>query len=106
MGVARGYLNSHELTAERFVENRLVSGRRLYRTGDLARWQSDGNLEFLGRVDNQIKLRGFRIEPGEIESELLQIDYIKEAVVIDKEKGTEGKYLCAYVGYVKSSIQE
>jgi tyrocidine synthetase-3 len=97
MGVARGYLNSHELTAERFVENGLVSGGRLYRTGDLARWQSDGNLEFLGRVDNQIKLRGFRIEPGEIESELLQIDYIKEAVVIDNEKGIEGKYLCAYV---------
>ncbi|MFC2145980.1 amino acid adenylation domain-containing protein, partial [Acidobacteriota bacterium] len=69
----------------------------VYRTGDLARWLPDGNIEFLGRIDNQVKIRGFRIETGEIERCLLDIDYIKEAVVVAGDDNTGEKYLCAYV---------
>ena len=69
----------------------------IYQTGDLARWLTDGNIEFLGRIDTQVKIRGFRIETGEIERCLLDIDYIKEAVVVAKNDNIGGKYLCAYV---------
>lgn len=96
-GVGRGYLNNHELTEERFLENPLIKGDRMYRTGDLARWLPDGNIEFLGRIDHQVKIRGFRIEPGEIESELLKHDGINEAVVVAKEDENVGRYLCAYI---------
>ncbi|MCL2163373.1 MAG: amino acid adenylation domain-containing protein [Oscillospiraceae bacterium] len=96
-GVARGYLNRPELTAEKFVDNPYIPGARMYRTGDLARWRPDGNIEFLGRIDQQIKIRGFRVELGEIESRLLEIESIKETVVIAGEDGSGDKYLCAYV---------
>jgi len=81
-GLARGYLNRPELTAEKFIEVELFGKvERIYKTGDLARWLPDGNLEYLGRIDQQVKLRGFRIELGEIESVLMQHPNIKDAVV-------------------------
>ncbi|EGO65801.1 non-ribosomal peptide synthetase [Acetonema longum] len=95
-GLAAGYLNRPELTAEKFVDNPFLPGERMYRTGDLARWLSDGNIEFLGRIDHQVKIRGFRIELGEIEAELLQHPAVKETVVTAQEDGSGHKYLCAY----------
>lgn len=96
-GVARGYLNKPELTAEKFVTDPFAPEERMYRTGDLVRWLSDGNIEFLGRIDFQVKIRGYRIELGEIESQLLKSERIKSAVVLDKQDGQGNKYLCAYI---------
>lgn len=96
-GLARGYLNKPELTAEKFVANPYRSGEKMYKTGDLAKWLPDGNIEFLGRIDHQVKIRGFRIEVGEIEAELLKYPLVKEAIVIDREDQQGEKYLVAYV---------
>jgi amino acid adenylation domain-containing protein/non-ribosomal peptide synthase protein (TIGR01720 family) len=96
-GLARGYLNKPELTAEKFVENPFTPGTRMYRTGDVAKWRTDGNIEFLGRLDHQVKIRGFRIELGEIETELLKYPFVKETVVVAKEGQGGDKYLCAYI---------
>ncbi|QNV59005.1 Linear gramicidin synthase subunit D [Paenibacillus polymyxa E681] len=96
VGLARGYLNHPELTAEKFVEHPFAPGERLYRTGDLARWLPDGNVEYLGRIDHQVKIRGFRIEIGEIEEQLLKIDSVQETIVIARE-GKSGQELCAYL---------
>ncbi|NFA07396.1 amino acid adenylation domain-containing protein [Clostridium botulinum] len=96
-GLARGYLNNPELTAEKFVDNPFEPGERMYKTGDLARWLPDGNIEFLGRIDNQVKIRGFRIELEEIENRLLEYEGVKEAVVVAKEDKERSKYLCAYI---------
>ncbi|UII23765.1 non-ribosomal peptide synthase/polyketide synthase [Fulvivirga ligni] len=99
-GLARGYLNNPSLTQDKFVDNPYGSvGDRMYRTGDLARWRSDGVLEFMGRVDDQVKVRGYRIEPGEIEHQLLLHPSIDSAVVV--AQGESEKYLVAY--YVCSS---
>ncbi|NET73129.1 MAG: amino acid adenylation domain-containing protein [Sphaerospermopsis sp. SIO1G2] len=96
-GLARGYLNRPELTAEKFIEVELFGKtERIYKTGDLAQWNHDGNLEYLGRIDNQVKLRGFRIELGEIEAVLLKYPLVKEAVVILHENASN-KSLIAYV---------
>ncbi|KRV48108.1 hypothetical protein AQ490_26585 [Wenjunlia vitaminophila] len=94
-GLARGYVNRPALTAQRFIADPHgdTPGSRLYRTGDRARWRPDGTLEYLGRTDNQIKLRGFRIEPGEIEATLTHHPTVKEAAVIDDEHAR----LIAYV---------
>jgi amino acid adenylation domain-containing protein len=102
-GVARGYVNRPELTAERFVRNWLAPGQatpgqsgRLYRTGDLGRWRGDGEIEYLGRVDTQIKLRGQRIELGEIQSVLTSHDAVRESVVTVRGEAEQQK-LAAYV---------
>ncbi|WP_274542371.1 amino acid adenylation domain-containing protein [Bacillus velezensis] len=95
--LARGYLNKEKMTREKFIDHPFESGTKMYRTGDLARWLPDGNIEFLGRIDNQVKIRGFRIETDEIESQLLKISGIKEAVVIDKCDLHGDKYLSAFV---------
>ncbi|HEY4309676.1 MAG TPA: amino acid adenylation domain-containing protein [Pirellulales bacterium] len=100
VGVARGYLNRPELTAEKFLPDRFSgrSGGRLYRTGDLARYRADGKLEFLGRIDDQVKVRGFRIELPEIEAALTAHPAIREAVVVVREQESGEKRLVAYVG--------
>ncbi|MBS9426318.1 non-ribosomal peptide synthetase, partial [Photorhabdus caribbeanensis] len=97
-GVACGYLNRPELTAERFLPDPFSDkpDARLYRTGDLARYLPDGNLEFLGRNDQQVKIRGFRIEPGEIEARLMEHPMVSEAVVLVLGDGQD-KRLVAYV---------
>ncbi|UCH98359.1 MAG: AMP-binding protein, partial [Candidatus Aminicenantes bacterium] len=79
-----------------FLQKEPPGRRRLYKTGDLARWLPDGNIEFLGRMDSQVKIRGFRVELGEIATRLQEIPGIKEACVIDREKSSAEKYLCAY----------
>ena len=103
-GLARGYLNQPELTAEKFIENpfateedkKLDRNLRLYKTGDMVRWLPDGNLEFIGRIDDQAKIRGFRIELGEIESVLSKHPSVTQCVLLARGEGQDKK-LVAYV---------
>ncbi|ANF97034.1 non-ribosomal peptide synthetase [Paenibacillus bovis] len=96
-GVSMGYLRRPELTAERFVDNPWIPGTLMYRSGDLARWLPDGNIDYQGRIDEQVKIRGNRIELGEIEAALLEYPSIQETVVIALQKDHSYSSLCAYI---------
>ncbi|WP_343781271.1 amino acid adenylation domain-containing protein, partial [Virgibacillus salarius] len=95
-GLALGYLNRPELTSEKFVENPFIQGGKIYKTGDRAKLLSDGTIEFLGRIDNQVKIRGVRVELGEIEERIQEHPEVKEAVVIAKVNHHD-HYLVAYI---------
>jgi amino acid adenylation domain-containing protein len=99
-GLARGYFNSPELTAERFIPHPFSTepGKRLYQSGDRVRYLPDGNIEFIGRADRQVKVRGFRVEPGEIETVLCQYPSVRESVVVVVREATPGdQRLIAYL---------
>jgi len=96
-GVARGYLNQHELTKNKFIENPFIKGSIMYKTGDAAKYRKDRIIEYVGRVDNQVKIRGHRIELEEVEKQLLSIKDVVEAVVIDREDSAGDKKLYAYI---------
>ncbi|TBO44299.1 non-ribosomal peptide synthetase [Pedobacter kyonggii] len=106
IGVARGYLNKIELTREKFIDNPFEEGTRLYKTGDLARWLPDGNIEYLGRIDEQVKIRGNRIELGQIENSLLDLAYVKEAAALVKEKNGEKYLVCYFTSELICDIDE
>ncbi|SMO94888.1 AMP-binding enzyme C-terminal domain-containing protein, partial [Flavobacterium resistens] len=95
-GVARGYLNKPELTAEKFISNPFIKGTRMYDTGDLAKWLPDGNIEFLGRNDHQVKIRGYRIELGEIETAISGYSEEIQQVVVEAKEINQDKTLVAY----------
>ncbi|MCG8323428.1 MAG: amino acid adenylation domain-containing protein, partial [Cytophagales bacterium] len=95
-GLARGYLNDPERTAENFISHPFDKSRRLYRTGDIGKWFEDGNIEYVGRKDNQIKIRGYRVELGEIEKILLDQPSVKEAVVISRTDASGNLFILGY----------
>ncbi len=99
IGLARGYMNRPDLTAEKFITHSAAPGGRLYRSGDLGKWRADGELVFLGRIDDQIKVRGFRIEPGEIASWLRSHPEVTDAAVMKGVRTGETDVLLAFVRF-------
>jgi amino acid adenylation domain-containing protein len=97
VGLARGYRGRPDLTAASFVDDERVPGGRRYRTGDLARWRSDGNLEFLGRIDDEVKVRGNRVSLGEVQSTMESCPGVRSAVVIAEPSDTHGTHLIGYL---------
>ena len=104
-GVGNGYLNRPDLTAERFMPNPFIQGKTMYRTGDLARWRANGEIEYLGRIDTQVKIRGLRIEIGEIESVMAGFAGIDAAAAADKRDADGRQYLVGYYT-VKDTVDE
>jgi amino acid adenylation domain-containing protein len=103
-GLARGYVNQPQLTADKFVRN-FTGNERVYCTGDLARWLPDGAIEYLGRMDDQLKIRGFRIEPAEIETVLLQVPFVKQAAVVAvKNEAALAAYLVTDTNYQQEEM--
>ncbi|MDN4524086.1 non-ribosomal peptide synthetase [Fictibacillus fluitans] len=98
LGLSKGYLNQPELTAERFISNPFssISGDKMYKTGDVGQWMPDGNVQYIGRMDHQIKIRGYRVEPGEIEETLLTHPLIHDAVVVAQNRNNF-HVLCAFL---------
>lgn len=96
-GVGRGYLNREDITKERFLDDPYNAGQRLYKSGDLARFTNGADLEYLGRMDHQIQLRGFRVELGEIESTLRKHEQVQDAVAVAHSDENGDKYICAYI---------
>ena len=94
--LARGYVNKPEKTAEAFIQHPISPDGRLYKTGDLGKWLPDGNIEYLGRIDHQVKIRGNRIELGEVEAVLSRFEGVHDCVVVDKEEPVGGKFLVGY----------
>lgn len=95
-GLARGYLNDELLTAEKFIPHPFIKGQRMYRSGDLGRWLPDGNIEYIGRRDEQVKLNGFRVDLGEIENSLRHHEHIKHATVVRNKPEDGGEKLIAF----------
>nr|BFF38247.1 hypothetical protein BACY1_00520 [Tenacibaculum mesophilum] len=106
IGLAREYLNAPELTAAKFVDNPYEPGNKMYRTGDLVKWLPNGDIEFIGRIDNQFKIGGIRIEPKEIEINLLELPEIEETAVIALENGQEKSIMAYYTGKKELSSQD
>ncbi|KOS00865.1 AMP-binding enzyme, partial [Paenibacillus polymyxa] len=103
IGVADGYFNQPEITAQKFIDIPELCEGKLYRTGDIVKWLPEGTLEFLGRVDHQVKIRGMRVELGEIEARLLKHEDVKEAIVVETGKENH-KHLCAYFVAVEEMV--
>jgi amino acid adenylation domain-containing protein len=99
VGLARGYLNNPDITAEKFIPDMFsgIKGQRIYRTGDLVRYLPDGNIEFLGRIDHQVKVRGFRIELGEIDAQIRKLENVIDTTVVVREDKSSEKRIVAYV---------
>lgn len=97
LGVARGYLNREELTEDKFIPDLFQHGSRVYRSGDLVKWSKSSELLYLGRIDQQVKIRGHRIELGEIENQLLKLGGVRNAVVLDMKDGEDSRYLHAFL---------
>ena len=97
VGVARGYLNKEKLTNEKFVDNPFEPGTKMYRTGDLARWYPRGDIEYLGRIDSQIKIRGYRVELGEIQTQIISFGQVDNAIVTSVTDINGNITICAYL---------
>ncbi len=104
-GVCAGYLNNPDLTSKKFITNPFIENQKMYKSGDLARWFPQGDIECLGRIDDQVKIKGYRVELGEIETQLLSHEEVSSAVVMVFDDKDRKKYLCAYV-ILSSNISE
>ncbi len=104
VGLARGHLNAPDLTAERFIDNPVNPGERVYRTGDLARWLPDGEVEYLGRNDQQVKIRGLRIELGEIENAIREYPGVSDCVATVRKYSESVLVIVAYIVCRSSAV--